>query len=556
MRLINTHTWALEEFYARVPRYAILSHTWGEGEVSFRDMRSPERQRMKGFAKILQTCKLARADKIDYAWVDTCCIDKSSSAELTEAINSMFQWYMHAAKCYVFMEDLQRLDENAILPQCRWFTRGWTLQELLAPKVLEIFNMHWEFVGTKADYARAISVATEIPEAVIVGEAALGNCSVAAKMSWAARRETTRVEDMAYCLLGIFDVNMPMLYGEGWKAFRRLQEEVIKRSNDLTIFAWSSSAGQEQSSLPLLAESPAAFAGSSSICPFSDDFEDFSVTNKGLLISGDAPLRVVAPVAGGPERSTERYVLHLGSDEATGADGGVYLRKIGPKIYCRDGGSPLAGFGRNKYVVRHLLDATDYYILIDPLTATTISRLTFRSRAIHVPTTGMFRLTVQAPELLWDRTDRVFLRPKAYKGTHTRSVLFLGFKGNLSVGRAVRFYVFCDYRGASPSCKMLLWDEDDSHPSNSSSPSSHVPFADKYRMETAHWTDIATQIPELERAGSSIDVKVGSQVYRIASSFRKGVVESLSKEVELFILEFNVERRPYNSKIDVRVKSL
>ncbi|KAK0655719.1 hypothetical protein B0T16DRAFT_424448 [Cercophora newfieldiana] len=200
MRLINTATLQFEEFIRQnIPEYAILSHTWEEEEVSFADI-------------ILKTCEIAQSEGHGYAWVDTCCIDKSSSAELTEAINSMFKWYQNAKVCYAFLSDFPAsADSNEALEICRWFTRGWTLQELIAPRDVTFFRQDW----TKP----------------------LRSIAVAQKMSWAAFRETTRVEDMAYSLLGIFDVNMPMLYGEGEKAFRRLQEEIIRSTSDLSILA-------------------------------------------------------------------------------------------------------------------------------------------------------------------------------------------------------------------------------------------------------------------------------------------------------------------------------
>lgn len=594
MRLINTKTLELQEFYLeRVPRYGILSHTWADEEVSFQDMSTAARTQKKGFSKIIQTCILALADGLEYAWVDTCCIDKSSSAELTESINSMFQWYANATKCYVFLDDLQQYAMDDLFPNSRWFSRGWTLQELLAPRVLEFYDTTWRLIGNKTDWAARISSSTRIPADVILGKVALGSCSVAARMSWAARRETTRIEDTAYCLLGIFDVNMPLVYGEGSKAFRRLQEEIIKRRNDLTIFAWSSPPGQEQQSLGLWADSPAAFANSSRIEPFADDFEDFSATNKGLLLSGDVPLRVVVPVEEGKDRTSERYVLNLGTDRlggtgaseraegsvrtnsnsstgtttsnstststttttsistttSTTADGGIYLRKIGPKIYYRDGHFPLAGFGKNKFIERARLDITDYYILTDPIIATTISRLTFRNRAIHVPPTGPFRLVGQAPETLWDYTDRVFLKPKPYSFIQTRVVLAMLFRGNLSVsvGHALRFLVLADYRESVPTCKLLNMD------------AAHAPdtldavFGEKNKIQSVLWSELLAQAPHVVALTNRLDVRVGNQVYRITASFSKGVVAAVSKELDLFSLVFGVERRPFHPLADKHV---
>ncbi|KAL6862622.1 hypothetical protein ACO1O0_002859 [Amphichorda felina] len=244
IRLIDTETLALKSFTGKFPKYAILSHTWvADEEVSFQEATAisddPNHAATKksGYRKIQRTCNKVKAHGFQYVWVDTCCIDKTSSAELSEAINSMYSWYASAARCYVYLEDLSGLDTGVeSLGRCRWFTRGWTLQELIAPKELRFYNGQFKYVGTKRELKKTISKITGIHEYVLGGDVLPSEVAVARRMSWAAKRETTRAEDMAYCLLGIFDINMPMLYGEGKKAFMRLQEEIIKRSNDLSIF--------------------------------------------------------------------------------------------------------------------------------------------------------------------------------------------------------------------------------------------------------------------------------------------------------------------------------
>lgn len=264
MRLINVKKYVLEEFTgSRIPRYAILSHTWGDREVSFKDMEKlysdadrdsdvPSlnvRLRIKGeekFMKIKMACQQALTDSHEYIWIDTCCIDKSSSAELSEAINSMYAWYRDAAVCYAYLEDLT-VPSNSQVPQfssfyeqfkgSRWFTRGWTLQELIAPRNVKFFSRNWVFVGNKEDLKPHISVSTGISNEYISGEN-VDEASIAERLSWASKRQTTRVEDEAYSLLGLLEVRMPLLYGEGTLAFRRLQEEITKSSDDQTIFAW------------------------------------------------------------------------------------------------------------------------------------------------------------------------------------------------------------------------------------------------------------------------------------------------------------------------------
>ncbi|KAK1727861.1 heterokaryon incompatibility protein-domain-containing protein [Colletotrichum acutatum] len=253
MWLINTSSHNLEEFIGRdIPPYAILSHTWGEDEVTFQDMKDPrflvreQTIRKAGFVKIAKTCGLAHQQELQYAWVDTCCIDKSSSAELTEAINSMFKWYQRAAICYAWLSDLDPsadidsdFDGSGDLGQCRWFTRGWTLQELIAPKEIEFYDRDWNLVGCKSGLVDQLHAITAIAKDVLVNRyGALLHTCVAEKMSWAAGRETTRVEDAAYCLMGIFGTNMPLFYGEEERAFQRLQNEILRESDDVTIFAW------------------------------------------------------------------------------------------------------------------------------------------------------------------------------------------------------------------------------------------------------------------------------------------------------------------------------
>ncbi|KAF2095563.1 hypothetical protein NA57DRAFT_11197, partial [Rhizodiscina lignyota] len=186
--------------------------------------------------KIEMTCQLAREEYLEYAWVDTCCIDKSSSAELTESINSMFKWYSQADICCAFLADWKPEDSN--FTHCKWFTRGWTLQELLPSKDVIFYDLNWQPRGTKRDLCAEIAQVSGIIESVLTGETELTDVPVAVRMSWAASRITTREEDMAYSLLGIFDINMTMIYGEGNKAFQRLQQEIIQSTNDLSIFAW------------------------------------------------------------------------------------------------------------------------------------------------------------------------------------------------------------------------------------------------------------------------------------------------------------------------------
>ena len=248
MYLLDVHTCQLKYFgSSTLPLYAILSHTWEDEEVTYQDVKGGKVDGKVGYEKVKKVCEIAASHGLDYAWVDTCCIDKTSSSELSEAINSMFRWYQEAAVCYAYLSDVDSTrthpiwlrDQNSSFSRSRWHQRGFTLQELIAPRVVVFFNQNWVRIGSKSSLCEALSARTGIPTSVLRGKD-LKSFSVAQKMSWASRRETSRIEDRAYSLFGIFDVHMPLLYGEGQRAFSRLQEEVIKKTNDHSIFAWDS----------------------------------------------------------------------------------------------------------------------------------------------------------------------------------------------------------------------------------------------------------------------------------------------------------------------------
>lgn len=274
MRLINTSTLEFREFFdSEIPKYyAILSHRWGSDEATFHDFEKGVQEEREGFKKIKDFCDFVSGYDVEWGWVDTGCIDKRSSAELTEAINSMYAWYRNAHHCYVHLSDVwseedvqvNELSQTTLdqIKNSQWFTRGWTLQELLAPRDVYFMDHNWKYLGTKEDLVQDISEVTGIDTMYLLPDPAkvphkeeYGPCaktsdcrghpptlklaltgrwepSVATRMSWVANRQTTRIEDMAYCMLGTFDVNMPLLYGEGRKAFRRLQHEIIKQSSD------------------------------------------------------------------------------------------------------------------------------------------------------------------------------------------------------------------------------------------------------------------------------------------------------------------------------------
>jgi len=222
-----------------IPPYAILSHTWGEQEVVFDDLKDiVDAQRKVGYRKIRFCAQQAKRDGLDYFWVDTCCIDKANNTELSKAINSMFRWYQNAKRCYVFLSDVENgtLEGNgeSAFKQTRWFKRGWTLQELLAPHSVEFFSKDGARLGDKESLQHLIHNVTGIPIEALSGSD-MSEFDVAKRFSWAANRQTTEEEDGAYCLFGIFGVHLPLIYGEGReRALRRLKKE-IESSEDTSM---------------------------------------------------------------------------------------------------------------------------------------------------------------------------------------------------------------------------------------------------------------------------------------------------------------------------------
>jgi hypothetical protein len=302
MRLLNTTTLQLYEFFgSNIPSYYILSHLWEDGEITYQDLRDRTNLRAYGWSKVRNACLFATARKaqgrdfrgtsVNHIWIDTCCIDKTSSAELTEAINSMFTRYQHAVECFVYLKDVPSganlTTEADVIVQSEWWTRGWTLQELLAPEELVFISNNWQdTLGSRSVLSDIILDATGISKDDFQA-LRRGRVSIARRMSWASRRSCTREEDEAYCLMGLFGVNMPLLYGEGRKAFQRLQAEILKESDDESIFAWwTDNFYFHEPESNLLATSPKAFWHSANVKPwsFDRDAKPYALTNKGLQL--------------------------------------------------------------------------------------------------------------------------------------------------------------------------------------------------------------------------------------------------------------------------------
>jgi hypothetical protein len=281
LRHCDTGDFSLTQFGDEdIPPYAILSHTWGADteEVTFEDLTNGTGKDKPGYVKIRFCGEQARLDNLHYFWIDTCCIDKRSSAELSEAINSMYRWYQDANVCYAYLADVP---SKAKFSGSRWFTRGWTLQELIAPSKMIFFDEGWKELGTKENLRESVSNCTGIPGSVLSESDGVEKVSIAQRMSWGAKRKTTRLEDRAYCLMGIFGINMPLLYGEGERAFLRLQEEIMRISDDHSLFAWRSSDNRGG----LLATSPASFIDSHNIVqsnPFDTSNSPLTVSSRGI----------------------------------------------------------------------------------------------------------------------------------------------------------------------------------------------------------------------------------------------------------------------------------
>ena len=213
-----------------IPPYAILSHRWSDSETLIEDISNENyKEREEGSEKLRFCAEQAAQDGLQYFWIDTCCIDRWDNNERSKAINSMFQWYRNAARCYVFLSDVSLSavtgtaacsDWEASFWKSGWFTRGWTLQELIAPVSVEFFSREGQRIGDKASLDQLLHDITDIPLA------ALRNCpldqfSTSERRRWAKNRTTTEEDDIVYCLLGVLGISMPTAYGEGQESARR-----------------------------------------------------------------------------------------------------------------------------------------------------------------------------------------------------------------------------------------------------------------------------------------------------------------------------------------------
>ena len=342
MRLLHTTTFRLGSFpnptTPKIPPYIILSHRWGDREITFQEIETvkntPELHNTDGYKKVSGCCQLAASVGFQWVWIDTCCIDKTNDVELTQALNSMYSWYRQSELCYAFLVDTpsQKVEDptakDSKFRKSRWFTRGWTLQELLAPVYVTFFSQDWEEIGTKSSLQKVITEITGIDSYTLLSNAGQ-DVSVAQRMAWAANRETSVEEDKAYCLMGLFGVSMPMKYGEGKKAFHRLQLEILKTSDDQSIFAWISSKNESRS---LLAKSPKEFQDCNNVRRYGkeSDTSAYSMTNKGLNIKLPLleykPNRFKAVLACQRKEYEDRYLFAIFLERVGGPNSIIFRR--------------------------------------------------------------------------------------------------------------------------------------------------------------------------------------------------------------------------------------
>ncbi|KAG1904146.1 uncharacterized protein F5891DRAFT_1140549 [Suillus fuscotomentosus] len=247
--------------------YGMLSHRWGSGEVRLQDIRQGESiytSRYSGLSKLQNFYRITKSQQLRWAWCDTCCIDLTNSVELQEAINSMFRWYRGSALTIIYLSDISNSTLDALM-RSLWLTRGWTLQELLAPRVILFYRRDWTLFAPEeslknsevgpnhknSDHiCRILDEATGV-DVVNLRDFKPGPTCSRLKLHWASRRSTTKVEDIAYSLFGIFDVQLPILYGEQEdKALGRLIQEIICRTGDVSVLDWVGQPGCMNSCLP------------------------------------------------------------------------------------------------------------------------------------------------------------------------------------------------------------------------------------------------------------------------------------------------------------------
>jgi hypothetical protein len=511
MWLINTSTTRLEPkpFYEPdIPPYAILSHTWGNDEVDFQEFKEEKTAKPKdGWFKIKNICEKALCDGLQYAWVDTCCIDKSSSAELSESINSMFFWYHQAAKYYVFLSDFEHgSTPEDQFPRCRWFTRGWTLQELLAPRIVIFYDGVWEEIGNKIRLCHIISGITSIPKEAILNDTPLAHYSISQKMSWAASRVTTRIEDTAYCLLGIFDVYIPLLYGERHRAFFRLQEEISKNTLDMTLLAWEPTPEDfEDGFCSFIARSPASFKSSGNIRRFWRETRACSMSARGLQFNDKHPARLI-PTS--PDYYTD--IGKIGKRPHQQFIVSIAVTMIGPSLYARNGRVHL------RIQVSDFDERRPYYFqpLTYPIHLATMPRHTLVSikDSLHFQADPRLKIFDGFPRKLWNEVDSQFYYSR---DSNLRVLDVRGTFGSI----LMQLVVLVFFRNGEPRC--LIFDRKE-----------YPEYAAKLLNHTwsEHNEGWVPESPELSKLDSHARICQGENNITVTASISHGVVSSISNK--------------------------
>jgi hypothetical protein len=421
----------------------------------------------------------------------------------------MFQWYQDAVECYVFLSDLPAgTTSSEGFAGCKWFTRGWTLQELIAPKTVLFYNQSWKYLGTKGEFCDEISLITNINKEVLEGSAQLWNVSVATRMSWAAHRKTTRIEDLAYCLLGIFEVNMALIYGEGRNAFRRLQEEIVRRSNDLTIFAWDQAPG-EKVHPGIFAQSPTLFGRSGIIEPIDQARLDpeFSLTNKGLKFDNFKLLwtNLREETRDGKRRYQKTYALPLGNRKNEWI--AVPLRKIGPGLFVRNGTLITISWNTGDGV------AVNFYLHAAP-SYSSFFEGSRRKEAVMLPK-AQFKIQEVVPNSHWDEANSLFFAPVE------NLKLVLAASGSITLGgSAVQVVVCIDFESDPVRCRIF---DVKTHNQLSAWLFRHTRL--NYDVT---WEDIRADEPEIMVFIDEVEISVDGTEYQISASIDKGVVPYIS----------------------------
>ncbi|KAF3004593.1 hypothetical protein E8E14_006516 [Neopestalotiopsis sp. 37M] len=523
--------------------YAILSHTWGrqmkegtsswggeDDEILFADVGHKDTSEKKpdAWRKIEKACQAAQKQGCDYLWVDTCCFNKESSAELDESINAMFAWYQQSKVCLVYLADFQvdSVDEQgkAELKKCRWFQRGWTLQELIAPETVEFYNQDWKKVGSRIDLVDILHEITEIDRDALTGERSCLSFTVAERMKWAAHRETKRPEDRAYSLLGLFGVQMSLIYGVGGKAaFRRLQVEIIQNTTDMTVFAWSPDKDTKETSefCSMLADSPDRFVDSPTMSTMELEGH-FSITNRGVSLDASTlrtvPKKKHEPKQESKQASQPALVFLIGYTDYPDhmICYGVYLQKIGSANYARYRTHGLAQFkeDKKKYklkpVPRH-----QCYITISPRDVESALRKSHR-KAIVVPeefkpkrytTEWGIKVLDRVPERIWDYQEGLFFRV----GYGHRDVVRAVSVELHLLDQKVKFTVLLHRYGDSD--KVFILDE-----KNTKLSGVKPIFGPSQRFDSVKWDDLAI---DLAVQSEYLDVVAQGRSYRVSATLGK-----------------------------------